>query len=645
MSGMPIEDPLAKDSSQIFEIIDDCVHHQRAAEAARRLEELWRTQPGLASAAFVNSRFARLRGMVPLVRYRLAIQRSFTVEPLADMLRAACYVAGIELEIHIGQFNAYVQEILDPDGQLYRFRPDTVILAVQTRDIAPKLWTNFGELSGSQAADLASGVIEDFRTWIRAFQMRSDAHLVLHNLEEPPELSYGIADNLSPLSQASYVRRINTDLRSIAGEFRGVYLLDYDALVARHGRLHWHDERKWIAAKLPMAAPQLIHLTDEWMRFLHPLSGRISKVLVVDLDDTIWGGVLGEVGIQGIRVGAEDSGAPYAAVQRAMLDLRARGVLLCLCSKNNAEEALAAIENHPGMLLRTHHFSALRINWGDKARNLREMAAELNVGTDALAFLDDNVIEREQMRMQLPEVHVIELPGNPASYADALRASPVFERLFLSQEDRERPAHYQSERERSHLLGDSPTREDFLRSLKQRVRILPIEDATLGRAVQLTQKTNQFNLTTRRYTAQQLAELMNRAEWQVLALQVRDRFGDSGFVGLAIVCHDGGISELDTFLLSCRVIGRTIETALLARVAEEAFGRGSERLRGWFFPTKSNQPACGFFASHGFSMVSQDDRGSLWSIDLAAKPIAWPEWIQDESTTQDVRRLENPIGS
>jgi FkbH-like protein len=645
MSGMRIEDPLARESSQIFEIIDDCVHQQRVAEAARRLEELWRTQPGPASAAFVNSRFARLRGTVPLVRYRLAIQRSFTVEPLADMLRAACYVAGIELEIHIGQFNAYVQEILDPDGRLYRFRPDAVILAVQTRDIAAKLWTNFSELRDQQAADLASGVVEDFRTWIRALRMRSDAHLVLHNLEEPRELSYGIADNLSPLGQASYVRRINTELRSMAGEFRGVYLLDYDALVARHGRFHWYDERKWIAARLPMAAPQLIHLIDEWMRFLHPMTGRISKALAVDLDDTLWGGVLGEVGVQGIRVGAEDSGAAFMAVQRALLDLRARGVLLCLCSKNNSEEALAAIENHPGMLLRTHHFSAVRINWEDKAHNLRELAAELNIGTDALAFLDDNVVEREHVRMEMPEVHVIELPGNPASYADALRASPVFERLFLSQEDRERPAHYESERERSHLLGGSPNREDFLRSLKQCVRILPIDDATLGRAVQLTQKTNQFNLTTRRYTAQQLAELTNRSEWQVLALQVRDRFGDSGFVGLAMVRHDDGISELDTFLLSCRVIGRTIETALLARVAEEASGRGSERLRGWFFPTKSNQPAGGFYALHGFSMVSQDERGSLWSIDLTTKPIAWPEWIQDESTIQEARRLEHPIGS
>ena len=645
MSGMRIEDSLARERSQIFEIIDDCVHQQRLAEAARRLEELWRTQPGPASAAFINSRFARLRSTVPLVSYRLAIQRSFTVEPLADMLRAACYVAGIELEIHIGQFNAYVQEILDADGQLYRFRPDAVILAVQTRDIAAKLWTNFFELSGPQAADLASGVVEDFRTWIRALRMRSDAHLVLHNLEEPRELSYGIADNLSPLSQASYVRRINTELRSMAGEFRGVYLLDYDALVARHGRFHWYDERKWIAARLPMAAPQLIHLIDEWMRFLHPLTGRISKALAVDLDDTIWGGVLGEVGVQGIRVGAADGGAAFMAVQRAMLDLRARGVLLCLCSKNNSEEALAAIENHPGMLLRTHHFSAVRINWEDKAHNLRELAAELNIGTDALAFLDDNVVEREHVRMEMPEVHVIELPGNPACYADALRASPVFERLFLSQEDRERPAHYESERERSHLLVGSPNREDFLRSLKQCVRILPIDDATLGRAVQLTQKTNQFNLTTRRYTAQQLAELMNRSEWQVLALQVRDRFGDSGFVGLAMVRHDDGTSELDTFLLSCRVIGRTIETALLARVAEEASGRGSERLRGWFFPTKSNQPASGFYALHGFSMLSQDERGSLWSIDLTTKPIAWPEWIQDESTIQEARRLENPIGS
>ena len=234
------------------------------------------------------------------------------------------------------------------------------------------------------------------------------------------------------------IRCLNDGLQLIARQRSGVYVLDYDALVARHGRLHWHDELKWQTMRMPIAAKCLIHLADEYMRFIQPLAGKTCKVLVVDLDNTLWGGVAGEDGYQGIRLGPEYPASAYLALQRAIMNLYRRGLLLAICSKNNPGDVMPLLERHPHMLLRPNHFAAMRVNWEDKSHNLAALAKELNVGLDALALVDDSPMERALVRQTLPEVHVVELPPDPFLYAQALRSDPVFERLSLSQEDRGR---------------------------------------------------------------------------------------------------------------------------------------------------------------------------------------------------------------
>ena len=608
--------------------IDGLIAAGEPEMAARRLAELWRADAGHATASFVVSRFESLRGRAALMPYRLAVLRSFTVEPLIPLLRASCFCAGIDLGVHLGDFNAYAQEMLDPDSSLYRFEADAVILAVQTRDVAPDLWRDFADLEPEEAESVAARVAGVFRDCVRAFRGASRAHLIVHTLEEPPAPSLGVLDAQAAGGQASVVRRINGELRRTASDEAGVHLLDYDALVARHGRRHWHDERKWLAARMPLAAGNLKHVVEEWMRFIHPLTGKVAKALAVDLDNTLWGGVVGEDGLSGISLCAEYPGAAYQELQRALLDLRRRGILLCVCSKNNPEDALEALEKHPGMLLRPRHFAAVRVNWNDKAQSLREIAGELNIGTDALAFLDDNPVEREHVRALLPEVTVVELPEDPALFARTLRDHPAFERLSLSAEDRERGDYYAAERERADTAGRFHAREDFYRDLRQEAEVSPLTPLTLARVAQLTQKTNQFNLTTRRYTEQQLAEVAARADWSVFSLRLRDRFGDNGLVGVAVARARADAWELDTFLLSCRVIGRTVETALLSHVAERARLAGAKRLRGRFLPTKKNAPAREFYPAHGFSLVGEDGDGSLWELDLERAGVACPEWVR-----------------
>src|SRR5271166_3274113 len=280
------------------------------------------------------------------------------------------------------------------------------------------------------------------------------------------------------------------------------------------------------------------------------------------------------------------------------------------------------------MLVRAKDFAALRINWTDKAQNLREIAQELNVGIDALAFIDDNPFEREQVRAALPEVTIIGLPKNPLEYAVAIRNCAALERLALSSEDQKRTELYAAQKQRTGAQQDFQSKEDFFRFLEQEAELNPVSELTLARIAQLTQKTNQFNLTTRRYTEAQIAEMAKQGGWNIFSIRVRDRFGDHGLVGVAIAHDQGEQCEIDTFLLSCRVIGRTVETALLAHLAKSAAERGCKRLQGWFLPTRKNAPARDFYSEHGFELLAQSCEGSLWSLDLTQQEVASPPWVK-----------------
>jgi FkbH-like protein len=595
---------------------------------ASALRELWRREPGSATASFVSSRLDQLRDKLPLAKFKLAVLRSFTVEPILPLLRAEAFAYGIDADIHLGDFNTYVQEIVDAGSSLYRFAPNAVILAVRAEDVAPDLAREFADLSPESAQQGAERVARNYEQWVHSFRQHSQAALIIHSLERPARASLGILDSQTETGQSGLIRQINRELRRVAGEVRGVYVLDYDAVVARYGSAHWHDERKWLMARLPIAADHLLHMAREWTRFLVPLAGRTCKALVVDLDNTLWGGVIGEDGMAGIRVGAEYPGAAFQALQRALLDLSRRGILLAICSKNNSDDAMEAIEKHPGMLVHAKDFATMRINWGDKSQNLREIAQELNIGIDTLAFLDDNPFEREQVRAALPEVFVVDISGNPMEYAAAIHDCPVFERLSLSAEDRQRTEMYAEQRQRSDAEHNFQTREDFFRYLEQEADLDPVTDLTLARVAQLSQKTNQFNTTTRRYSEAQIADMAKRPDWHILSIKVRDRFGDHGLVGIAITRDEGEQCEIDTFLLSCRVIGRTVETGLLAHVAKSAAERGCQRLVGWFLPTKKNAPARDFYQQHGFVLGETNDSGTLWVLDLKSSTLASPDWIK-----------------
>jgi FkbH-like protein len=290
-------------------------------------------------------------------------------------------------------------------------------------------------------------------------------------------------------------------------------------------------------------------------------------------------------------------------------------------------DALEVLENHPEMLLRPKHFAAIRINWIDKAQNLRDIAAELNVGIDSIAFLDDNPVERQRIKLELPEVSVVDLPADPAGYASTLLSSPVFERLTVTAEDRARGSYYSAQRERKSSESSAGSLEDFFRSLEMTSEIVAVTPTTLARIAQLTQKTNQLNMTTKRYTESEVQAMTRDPAWNLFGIKIVDKFGDNGIVGAVFLKVVGDTIDIDTFLLSCRVIGRTVETVMMSHVCDIGVAAGCTKINGWFLPTKKNEPAAKIYPNGGFTKIRENESGSLWQLSLRGELIKKPEWI------------------
>ncbi len=591
------------------------------AAARYRIAERWRSEPGVAAANVILRYADWIQEAAHLRVCRVAVIRSFTVEPLLPLLEVEGLCNGIRLQPWLGDFNAYTQELLDPDSGLYRFAPDATLCALQSRDLIPHLWIGDPGLRGEGAAREAGHVLGRYRELIEAYRRKSTAPLLIHNLDRPAVTAVGEVKGGTGMDAVVYA--INQGLADLCRSYRDVHVIDYDGLVARSGRASWFDYAKWKQARLPVSGSHMLSLAREWSRYLLPALGMSAKVLVVDLDNTLWAGVVGEDGVEGIEVGEGQQ-----ALQAVLGQLRDMGILLAISSKNNEADALEALARNPGMSLRPEDFVAMHINWRPKVDSLRDIAHELNLGLDAMVFVDDNPVERDQVRRCLPQVSVIDLPEQAERHAQALLLSPLLGRLKVTAEDRGRLDMYRQRRERDTARAAASSLEDFYRSLRQRVEVIHPCGSQLDRCAQLTQKTNQFNLTTRRYATDRVSHMPEDPRWALLAFRVIDRYGDNGIVGLVIIEFEQDVAEIDTFLMSCRVIGRTIERAMLHVAEGVVRTRKAGRIRGRYIPTAKNAQVRDFFQDHGYRQVSSENDAILWEKDLGVDEMTpKPEWI------------------
>ena len=571
------------------------------------------------------SKIDRLTSEEDIVRF--AIVRNITLEPgLPAALKVEAAKSGLTARVSLGEFDAAQQEAFDPAGVLYAAQPDIAIVALQLRTLAPRLVLDFASLSGAQIGDLVASTLERVVGIVMAIRERSSAVTLVHNFELPIAPAFGILDAQREGGQAAVVAALNAELARRITAISACYIVDVDRLLSRAGYETALDDRYWHIGRAPYSFAFLQRLAREYVKFAAALKGKSKKCLVLDCDNTLWGGVIGEDGFNGIALGETYPGSAFLEFQAAIRDLYSRGVMLAINSKNNWSDAYAVFESHPNSLLRPDHFVAMKINWNDKVQNLREIAAELNIGLDSLVFIDDNAFECQFVREMLPQVTTIELPSDPTRYARLLRTSGLFDTLALSDEDRRRTEMYRSEARRSELKATSGTIDDYLASLDMVLTISHGTPFSVPRIAQLTQKTNQFNLTTRRYSEDDVQKMLADPAWRVYYAELEDRFDKAGIIAVALVHDAGRIARIDTFLMSCRVIGRGVERALLAKIAADSAERGCISLHGELVVSAKNNLVHDFYEKNEFARMP-DAAGGWWALDLEAALPSAPPWF------------------
>lgn len=551
------------------------------------------------------------RDLTPLTPFRLGIVGNATFDHVVPILIATALRHGIALECIKAEFGQSIQEALDPDSVINRAGLDAVLIALDYRGLPIK--------TDLRAGDRTSGSIgaRDFVRSLRAgFRNHGGAPSIVQTVPPPPETVFGHLDRRADETLQSALCEFNVALRADLTQSEDV-LLDVAALAETVGLANWHAPTQWNVAKFSFDAVYLPLYADHVCRIVAAMRGKSRKCLVLDLDNTLWGGVIGDDGVGGIVLGQGDpTGEAHLDVQRTALTLRERGIVLAVSSKNEDAVARSVFQQHPEMLIREEHIAVFQANWNDKASNLSAIAAELALGIDSLVFLDDNPVERDLVRELLPDVAVPELPEDPALYARTLAAAGYFESVAFSAEDRRRAEFYQGNARRVALERQVGDVDAFLAGLHMEIEFRPFDPTGRSRIAQLINKSNQFNLTTRRYTEAEIASLETDREAFTLQVRLVDSFGDNGMI-CVVICRAFGDDawEIDTWLMSCRVLGRRVEQMVLRELLQHARGRGIRRLLGRYAPTPKNGMVKDHFAKLGFSHVEENTNGvTAWEI-------------------------------
>ena len=563
--------------------------------------------------------------LAPLSPFRLVVLSNATFDFIGDHLPAAAARHGLALELILPPFDQPMQEALDPASQTRQAAADAILLALDHD------WFAVGRPALDDPAGALAAATGRLTALIDALRANTSATLILSTVASPPTALFGSLDARAPGSPRSLVEALNAFIVALADE-SGALILDTRALAERVGAERWYDQVQYFAYKLPFASVFGAIYADWVGRLIGAARGKARKCLVLDLDNTLWGGVVGDDGVAGLTLGAGSArGESFLAVQKLALDLKRRGVILAVSSKNDDAVARDAFENHPEMALKLSDVAVFQANWLDKPSNLEAIAASLNIGLDALVLLDDNPAERAQVRAALPSVAVPELPADPAWYAWTLGEAGYFEAVGFSNEDRLRAATYATDAHRAGVRATARDLGDYLSSLDMRLTAAPFDAAGRTRIAQLINKTNQFNLTTRRYSEAQVAAM--EADPSAITLQIRlaDRFGELGMIGVVIARVGEGVdgvreAAVDSWLMSCRVLGRKVEEAMLQLLRERALAAGAHRIAAHYRPTPKNAMVRDLLDRLGFTLLAEDACGGRdYCLTLAeASPVTLP---------------------
>lgn len=560
-------------------------------------------------------------------KIRIAILASFNVSGVRETLLVKCLRSGFYPEIYVGGYNQYHQEILDPNSGLYQFKPDLLILFVDTRTVTGEVYFQQYSVSDDERERWVKSALDEAVSLVEVAKRNSKAKVLIHNFEVPTQSSLGIIEDRQPYGFRKSVKDLNSKLEETFRTDERTFVFDYESFVSQAGKDAAFDYKMYYLGDIRINPQVIPQLCDEYLPYIRAMLSKSKKCLVLDLDNVLWGGIIGEDGLDGIKLGPTPEGRPFVEFQKYILSLYNRGVILAVNSANNSDDALEVFRHHPHMVLKEDHFAAMKMNWDDKISNMKSIAEDIEIGVDSLVFVDDSKVNRDVMRQALPEVLTVDLPDDPSLYLKTIEGLRAFDTMQFTAEDRRRGKMYAEQRKRQEyrtVVGDVT---EYLKSLNTVVTIEKANKLNIPRISQLSQKTNQFNTTTRRYPEDDIIRMANSDKFIVLSLKVDDKFGDSGLTGVAIVEKAPEKWRIDTFLLSCRVLGRKVEDTLLAYIVDQARNEGAKAIVGEFIPTKKNAPAKGFYRDHGFKQLSGLEGTEVWEMNLR-EAYPFPQFIK-----------------
>ncbi|MBS3159122.1 HAD family hydrolase [Candidatus Woesearchaeota archaeon] len=495
-------------------------------------------------------------------KIEVALLGSYTLNNLMEPMWFSLVQKGFLPGIIMGQYNQYVQEILDENSEIRKANPDIIFILLDTETFLEGVLADFQNLPQEEVIESVDAKISYLKTVLSAVKSSMKSRVVISNLSLPFYSPLGLRDINSDYGVKKLVFGINGMISSLAKEFDNVTVFDFDSFASYYGKKNITDDKYWHIGRIYISNEFAAQLCSQLSQIAASYYGKAKKCLVVDLDNTLWGGVIGEEFVDGIQLGEGPLGEAYSGIQRVMLDFHNNGVILAINSKNNMED-VEPVFSHRNMVLKKDNFAAIKCNWDDKASNFLEISKELNIGLDSMAYLDDNPIERESIKSKLPQVYVIDFPEDVTGLPGVLKTLGIFDLLKISKEDKKRTQMYLEEKKRNELKEKFSSLNDYLFDLGMVLEVEKLNDGNIDRITQLINKTNQFNLRTKRYSKEEVLHFMNSRGFKVYAASLKDKFGDFGIMGVIILENKKDCWFIDAFLLSCRAMSRGVEKEFL----------------------------------------------------------------------------------
>ena len=548
---------------------------------------------------------------------------SYTFEMIEQFIIVESFKKDMNLNIKFSEYNQFEKYIFDNKSLIYKKNNDLIILSIRIDEILPEFNYEFGSYNKAQISKKSILIINYFKKLLSKIRNHTDATILLNNFVYPKFIEKNLSDHQNDNGQINFINNLNKELAILIKSYIGIYIFDINYYIYQYGENNVYDNKLYYYASIPFKANFLKFLSKKYSDYFSSIFLGRKKCLVIDLDNTIWGGIIGEDGINGIKLGDSYPGNVYLDIQKTIKQISQNGILLAINSKNNYFDIEQVFKNHPNMALKMDDFSSIKINWSEKHDNMMEISKELRIDPNSFVFIDDSLIEIEKINITLPNIETIHFSTSAIEEnLNKISNCSYFNSINITDEDRKKTIQYKDQKTRLLLKNNINSLKKYYFNLNLNIKIMKSNDYLIPRISQLTLKTNQFNLTTKRYTESDILKYTKKKNYYVYCLEVKDKIGDYGITGVVIGYKDKSRLIIDTFLLSCRIIGRGIENAFLSQFLKAALDKDVKKIIGEYFPTKKNDLVKNFYKDCGFKKNKR-----YWELN-SKKLIKFPQWIK-----------------